>query len=64
MPSLPPAMSTAPLPNSVAVWFCLATIVLPVAAKIPGPGSYSSALAPSPSPPTMSTVRLPNKVAV
>ena len=35
MPLSPPAMSTCPLPNNVAVWSSLAVVMLPVAAKTP-----------------------------
>ena len=40
----PPAMSTFPLGNNVAVWPPLATVMLPVAVKVLLAGSYSSAL--------------------
>ena len=62
--SIPPATSTFPLPNSVAVWENLATFMLPVAVKVPAAGSYNSALAGNPpllsSPPAMSTLPLGN----
>jgi len=46
MPSSPPAMSTFPLGNNVAVWNTLATpVMLSVAVNLPAAGSYSSALA-------------------
>ena len=65
---LPPAMSTFPFGNNVAVWPVLAMAMLPVAVNVPAAGSYSSALArtrPLPSsPPAMSTFPLPNNVAV
>ncbi len=40
----PPATSTIPLSNNVAVCFSLATVMLPVAANVRAVGSYSSAL--------------------
>jgi hypothetical protein len=37
-------MSTSPLPNNVAEWLALATVMLPVAVNVPSAGTYSSAL--------------------
>ena len=63
----PPAMSTFPLGNNVAVCPYLPAVMLPVAVNVPVAGSYSSALARAchlPSPPAMSTFPLGNNVAV
>ena len=63
---VPPTMSTFPSSNNVAVWYCLATAMLPVAVNVQAAGSYSSALASHPlaNPPATSTSPLPNNVAV
>jgi len=63
----PPAMSTFPLNSNVAVWNALATVMLPVAVKVPNAGSYSSALASdreTPTPPAMRTLPFGSNVAV
>jgi len=67
MLSSPPAMSTVPLGNNVAVWVHLAATMLPVRVKVPATGSYNSALASTlvPShPPAMRTFPVGNNVAV
>ena len=65
----PPAMSTFPLGNNVAVGAYLAAVMLPVAVNSAAVGSYNSALErtwemtlKSP-PPAMSTFLFVNKVA-
>ena len=63
LPSVPPAISTFPLGNKVAVCNSLATAMLAADVKVPAAGSYSSVIESFP-PPTMSTVPFPSKVAV
>ena len=43
LPSVPPAMSTCPLPSNVAVCPVLVTIMSPVAVNVPVTGSNNSA---------------------
>jgi hypothetical protein len=66
-PDDPPAISTFPFGNNVAVCRSLAEFILPVAVNVPVAGSYSSALArywvPW-DPPAKSTIPLGNNVAV
>ena len=64
--SYPPAISTFPLGNRVAVWYPLAAVRLPVDVNAPTIGSYKSALAPTPPlpPPAMRTFPLDSNVAV
>lgn len=59
-------MSTFPPGSSVAVWDALAVVMLPVAANVPSPGSYSSVLATTIpfAPPAMSTNPFCSNVAV
>jgi len=67
---LPPAMSTLPLCNRVAVCPLLGTLLPPVLVKVPTTGSHGSALGrkvmPSvpPTPPTKSTASVCSRVAV
>src|SRR5258707_3700659 len=65
-PLNPPATSTLPLGNNVAVCARRAVLRLLVALQVPVAGSYSSALASSPplNPPATSTLPLGNNVAV
>jgi hypothetical protein len=64
--SPPPAMSTFPLGNNVAVGRVLASVMLPADVNVPALGSYSSALVSRPpsSPPATSTHPLDSNVAV
>src|SRR5208283_4328262 len=62
--SPPPAMSTFPSGDNVAVCHSLPVVMLPVAVNVPAVGSYSSALVLPPSPPAMSTFPLGSNVAV
>jgi hypothetical protein len=61
--SFPPATSTIPLGNNVAVSSNLASDMLPVAANVAALGSYSSAVSPPLFPPAMSTFPLGSNVA-
>src|SRR6516164_5457499 len=66
----PPATSTWPFCSSVAVWFCRAVVMLPVALQVPAAGLYSSAplvtvwLTPASTPPATSTCPFCSTVAV
>jgi len=59
----PPAMSTLPLVNRVAVCHSLGPLMLPIAVNVPALGLNTSTLAED-APPAMSTVPSVNNVAV
>jgi len=60
----PPAMSTIPLFNNVAVLLYPVTVMVPVTSNVPATGSYSSALISGVPVPAMSTFPFCNNVAV
>ena len=68
VPLEPPVIKTLPSGSRVAVWLSRATVIWPVAVKLPVEGSYSSAFAkgvfPVETPPAIKTSPLGSRVAV